>query len=103
MHTHGVSGYFSASNASAAWTPTVCTIVGDGCCAIVDHAATEVGATGEQALANIKLDMLGFTPDKTDIHGSYMVIGYKIATAVGIMDTNCGVNLLQFYATKGHA
>ena len=103
MHTHGVSGYFSASNASAAWTPTVCTIVGDGCCAIVDHAATEVGSTGEQALANIKLDMLGFVPDKTDIHGSYMVIGYKIATAVGILDTARGVNLLQFYATRGHA
>lgn len=102
--THSAnSSFFSADVAASAWTPTVCTIVGSNCVTMVDHAAVELGSGGMQALKNVKINILGFEPSKSDPNGQYMQISYKITTAVGLLDYTAGLNLLQFYSRNGHA
>jgi len=103
MYVHSNGSYFSTDVAASAWTPDVITITGKGCCAMVDHTSMDVGDSGLKALHNIKINIVGFKPDKTDPNGTYMLISYKLMTAVGILNTECGINLLQFHSATGHA
>lgn len=102
VHTAN-SSFFSADVANSAWTPSVVTITGSNACTMVDHASKDLGDKGLKALNNVELTMLGFTKEKSDPLGQYMTVAYKLMTAVGILNYKCGVNLLQFYAPKGHA
>ena len=104
MYVHSAnSSFFSADVANSAWTPMVATITGSNCATMVDHAASVLGDKGSKALSNIQLNIIGFTKEKSDIVGQYMVVAYKMMTAVGLLDSTRGINLLQFRAAKGHA
>lgn len=97
MYVHSAnSSFFSSDVAASAWVPMVATITGTGCATSVDHAAQILGDGYKKGLNNVELNIIGFTKDKSDIVGQYMVIAYKIMTAVGILDATRGLNLLQF-------
>ena len=104
MYTYAANdSYFSADVANSAWTPDVVTITGMGCCAMADHSSKDVGSNAMQAVNGIDLNVIGFTKDKSDPHGTTMVISYKLMTVCGILNTDCGINMLQFHSKNGHA